>query len=160
MAQLDLNQGKGGRTKRVPRIDMTAMVDVAFLLLTFFILTTSMITPKALETVMPAEGVKDLACSKIMQVYLGEANKVYWFPSCEPALITTTDYSPSGIREAVFKMQAEVEDLIISIKASDRSRFENMVDILDEMKITGARKYAISEMTPADNEILSIKGLK
>lgn len=141
---------------------MTAMVDVAFLLLTFFILTSTLARPAAMPLIMPAQDEegheKPVPCDKMMQIYLGEDDQVYWFPHCETEALEVTDFS--GIRSDIQHMLSSTDDLIITIKAGDQSKFDNLVDILDEMKITGAPKYALVDMTPEDLEILSSKGLK
>lgn len=160
MAQLEQNTS-GKRSRRQARVDMTAMVDVAFLLLTFFILTTTMVSPKVMELNTPKgtdEEGKVIACSKMMIIHPGAEGQFHFYPGCDPESIETTDLR--GIRNAIFQNIASVNDLIISIKPTEKSTYKTVVDILDEMKITGARKYALSKITEQDNEFLAAKGLK
>src|ERR1022692_2447598 len=90
MAELDTSSGggkhKGGkvRSKKVStRVDLTAMVDLAFLLITFFMYTTTLQKPKAMDLVMPDNSVKDsrlpIAASRSMTILLGSHNKVEWY---------------------------------------------------------------------------------
>src|SRR3569832_1507640 len=84
MAELNQSTGKtGGRSalKRMPvRVDLTAMVDLAFLLITFFMLTTSLTKPKALDVVMPAGGPEGpVGESSTMSICLGAKNKAVFF---------------------------------------------------------------------------------
>ena len=150
------------RRKKSTRIDMTAMVDVAFLLLTFFILTSTLAKPSAMSLVMPKSNCDDcstaVSCEKMMQIYLGENDQVYWYPKCETEAMKVTDFA--SVRGDITGMLAANPKLIITIKASEDSRYENLVDILDEMKITGAPRYALVDMTQEDKELLSSKGLK
>lgn len=152
--------GKPRSKKRSTKIDMTAMVDVAFLLLTFFILTTTMVQQKAMKMVMPTEGGIDIGCSKMMQIYLGAEDKVHWAPGCELSDLRTTDFSSTGIRAAILEKLAANPELIINIKPDKGSRFGNLVDIMDEMNITGAKRYAVSDMTEDERELLTSQGLR
>src|SRR6188474_2448932 len=90
MAELDTSGGgkKGGgkvRTKKKStRVDLTAMVDLAFLLITFFILTTTLQKPKAMDLVMPDKDEKTqqqlpVKASTTMTILLGSNNKIAWF---------------------------------------------------------------------------------
>src|SRR5256885_16648798 len=80
---------KGGLSGRRPkrrvgiRIDMTPMVDVAFLLLIFFMVTTVFRTPKALEiNLPPKELTQDVACSKTMTLRILADGRLYWKRGC------------------------------------------------------------------------------
>jgi len=90
MAELDTSGGgkKGGgkvRTKKKStRVDLTAMVDLAFLLITFFILTTTLQKPKAMDLIMPDKDdvlktVEPVAASRTMTIILGSNNRFEWW---------------------------------------------------------------------------------
>lgn len=160
MAHIENNTGKQNGRKRghAPRIDMTAMVDVAFLLLTFFILTTTMASPKAMSLTTPMDSPSDVACSKVMTIFPGENGKFHHFTGCDTETVQSS--SLKEVREQIFQNIRQVKGLIISIKPTENSTFVTVVDILDEMKITGAKKYALSEITEQDTEFLTMKGMK
>jgi biopolymer transport protein ExbD len=169
MAELDTSGGgkkKGGvkSKKASTRVDLTAMVDLGFLLITFFMLTTTLSKPKSMELNMPAKDKKEpeaqepVAESRTTTVVLGEADSVFWWhgitrPENKPNL---SDYSDGGIRKVLLDKIAEVKlatpdkDLVILIKPTEKSNYKNMVDILDEMAITKAKTYAIVDPTPDD----------
>src|ERR1700710_3094522 len=90
MAELDTSGGgkhKGGKVrtkKKATRVDLTAMVDLAFLLITFFILTTTLNKPKAMELIMPDKDDQNktqlpVPASRTMTLLLGDNNKLEWF---------------------------------------------------------------------------------
>lgn len=162
MASIEPKQANSGKSKlkRAITVDMTAMVDVAFLLLTFFILTTTLSNPTMMETAIPVDDKKDIACTKNLTFYLGADDKVYWYAGCEMEEMATTDYSMKGIRKIVQEQLQTRDDLIIGIKPGELSNFENLVDIFDELKITGAPKYALSEMSEEEVQFLADRGMK
>ena len=160
MAEINSGGGKkeGKRSKKVStKIDMTPMVDLAFLLITFFMLTTTFNKPQAMEVNMPDKTDKKetqpLKESKAMTIILGEDNKVYWYMGLTDPKLEVSDFSADGIRKVVLKKNKEVSDLVIVIKAMKTSKYKNMVDILDEMHITDSKRYAIVAITPLDIEL-------
>lgn len=161
MAHIENNNGKqnGRRRSHAPRVDMTAMVDVAFLLLTFFILTTTMAKPKAMPVTTPVpDGISEVACFKVMTIFPGADGKFHHFTGCDAETIATS--SLLEVRAQIFANMQSVDDLIISIQPTENSSFQTVVEILDEMNITGARKYALSEITEDYTEFLALKGMK
>jgi biopolymer transport protein ExbD len=160
MAEINSGGAKkeGKRSKKVStKIDMTPMVDLAFLLITFFMLTTTFNKPQAMEVNMPDKTEKKeetpLKESKAMTIILGEDNKVYWYMGLTDPKVELSDFSAEGIRKVVLKKNKEVSDLVIIIKAMKTAKYKNMVDILDEMHITDSKRYAIVAITPLDIEL-------
>jgi biopolymer transport protein ExbD len=160
MAEINSGGGKkeGKRSKKVStKIDMTPMVDLAFLLITFFMLTTTFNKPQAMEVNMPDKTDKKettpLKESKAMTIILGEDDKIYWYMGLTDPKVEVSDFSAEGIRKVVLKKNKEISELVIVIKAMKTSKYKNMVDILDEMHITDSKKYAIVAITPVDIEL-------
>lgn len=106
--------GKGGKKrakKLLPHMDMTPMVDLMMLLITFFMLTTSLSKSKVMEMILP-ERLKDpnaeppkIIASRTLNILLGPDNKIYWYPGGVSAEdynnlppVMQTDYSAEGIR--------------------------------------------------------------
>lgn len=105
-------KGKKGKPKKVStRIDFTPMVDLGFLLITFFMLTTTMIKPQTMELAMPSKKKvplkeqNEVKASRAITIVLGKDNKIfYWIGMHDPntktdPTVTQTDYSPAGIRQ-------------------------------------------------------------
>lgn len=167
-------EGKGRSKKDGGRVDLTAMVDLAFLLITFFMLTTSLNKPQAMDVAMPDKNKMDqtdqleIADNRSITVLLGSDNKILWYygqlenPIYPPTIV---EYGRTGIREVLQRMQKEVparaqgKDLIVVIRPSDKSIQRNLVDILDEMKIVDVKRYMISKINSAEIELLKEEGL-
>lgn len=89
--------------KRLPiKMDMTPMVDLAFLLLTFFMLTTTLHGRKAMEILMPEKPVDVeppvVNQERVVTLILGANDKIYWYKGLERT-VDQTDYSVAGVRK-------------------------------------------------------------
>ncbi|MCC6769125.1 MAG: biopolymer transporter ExbD [Bacteroidia bacterium] len=121
MAELNTDEGGGGKKKHSKqrakksstRIDMTPMVDLGFLLLTFFILTTTFSKPKAMEINMPVKD-KDLTDAEknkvpaehTLNMILTKDNVVYWYfgvadPNKPLPALNKSNFSKDGIRKVL-----------------------------------------------------------
>ena len=167
MAELNSTPEKSGnkiRTKRTAlRVDLTAMVDLAFLLITFFIMTTTLTKPKAMDVFMPVGDLQGpVPQSRTMTICLGKNNQaMYYLGMAEKPLITArlTNYSSSGLRKAILDTRSYVQQstgksMIVVIKPAEHSIYENLVNTLDEMTITGVQQYAIADIAPKDISLL------
>lgn len=169
MAQIQEQGGgkeKGGKVrskKSSNKIDMTPMVDLAFLLLTFFMLTTTFAKPQVMDITMPVKDPNEevqtpVKASNALTIILGEDDKLYYYEGLlspndpEPELVKS-DYSSKGIRQVLLRLRAN-PDLVVMIKPHEESRYNNVVDILDEMAITNIKKYAIVDITKEDKEFV------
>ena len=170
MAELntsDSSSKKGGgkvRSKKSnSKVDLTAMVDLAFLLITFFMLTTSLSKPQSMDLGLPDKNDEspDIKVdeNRTMTILLGDNNKMKYYmglitnPKIKP---TDVAYGKAGIREVLLKQRKEVieyckskpnskpgDGLIVIIKPTKKSNYRNLVDILDEMAIVDVPTYAI-----------------
>lgn len=168
MAELDTSGGghKGGKVrskKQSTRVDLTAMVDLAFLLITFFMYTTTLQKPKAMDLIMPDNSIKTsqlpIAASRSMTILLGSHNKVEWYMGEAGKSAPTVDnFGKDGIRKALIENGKKVAEthaapdnfMEVVIKPSDKSTYETLVATLDEMSITGVKSYAIVKITPME----------
>lgn len=153
---------KGGKVrakKQSTKTDMTPMVDLAFLLLTFFLLTTTFNKPKTMEVNMPDKVDDETQQTKInerdiLNLVLAEDNKVFWWVGLEPP-VSETNYSKDGVRKVVLEHTRANPKMMVLIKPKDESRYENMVNILDEMDITDTKRYAIVAYSDDDKAIIT-----
>jgi biopolymer transport protein ExbD len=141
------------------------MVDLAFLLLTFFILTTTFAKPRVMQLTMPVKDLKhtaDVRPSHAMTIVLGGGHRAYYYfglsrpddPTVPVPALHTTDFGPKGIRQALLVRSRQQPEPIVLIKAGPHAKYSDMVDILDEMNITGQMKYALTDLTAADRQLL------
>lgn len=167
-------KGKKGRKKKGnPRIDMTPMVDLGFLLLTFFVLTTTMSTPTTMPVVVPADEEKidqkdkdKVSEEKVLNILLTGKDRVYWYKGLKDVKLNLTTFAEKGIRKTIFEKREEVkksglfdlvkdpDPMIVMVKLSDDASYKNMVDILDEMNITEQKKYMLLDVTRDEAELI------
>lgn len=141
-------------------IDMTPMVDLAFLLITFFIFTTTMSDKHALRLIMPKEGPPSgLASSKALTMLLSKEDKVYvyegnWEEAKQDHRISELNFKQQQqLRNLIQQKQKELrqkgvkdeEGLTLIIKPLQQSTYRNIVDALDETVINNIKRYAIVE---------------
>jgi biopolymer transport protein ExbD len=178
MATLNIPQnGKAtnGRSKKpLPSVDLTAMVDLAFLLITFFMLTTSLSKMKVMEIAKPVP-IKELSslaewpASRTLTILLGKNNQaIYYLGEAKDAKMQMIDLS--AIQKQILASKSYVartqtdargQRMLVIIKPTSTSVYKNFVDILDEMHITGVETYAIDDkyILPAEREFMLSKGI-
>ena len=182
MAELNTGDGggkKGGKVrskKSNSKVDLTAMVDLAFLLITFFMLTTTLSKPQSMPLGLPdkeEDKTKDKPIkvdeNRTLTVLLGANDKLVYYmgllatPIAGPKEIS---YGKEGIRKELLKRKESVvqytgnkdKGLIVIIKPSKKSNYRNLVDILDEMAIVGVPSNAIvNDFSPEELKLLESK---
>lgn len=158
MAEIESNAGdqKGAGVKksikRSTRIDLTPMVDLGFLLITFFIFTTNMSKPTAMQLRMPADAkdstrVKE---SDALTILLGAKNSVYYYEgkfALNGSNMKSSNYH--DIRNVIMKNKrsSDTSFFMVVIKPLPESNYKNAVDILDEMTINEIHRYAMVDAT-------------
>jgi len=186
MAELNTGGGggkKGGgkvrSKKQNSKVDLTAMVDLAFLLITFFMLTTTLSKPQSMNLGLPDkakdnEQEKDIKVdeNRTMTILLGENGKlVSYMGMISAPLAAPKDfaYGKDGIRKELLSRRQSVLEysaakgkpkngIIVIIKPSKKATYRNLVDILDEMAIVDVPTYAIvNEFSPEEQKLLETK---
>lgn len=194
----DQDSGKGGKHKKVrakkqsTHIDMTPMVDLAFLLLTFFMMTTTFGKPKTMEINMPVKPdtpENQTLVNNAVTILLTGDDKIYWyFGELKPdTKLELTNYSNDGLRklfldknkyavdqikqlraDATSKSMADTtlkrleneakgnkRALMVLVKADDKAKYKNVVDVLDELNITMVGKYAIVDLAQQEFDLMN-----
>ena len=188
MAAIEESGGGGGKgdgkvrgKKMSTRVDMTPMVDLGFLLITFFMLATTMSKPTAMSVFFPDKQEKDqpeetepLKASKVLTLFMGSNDDVYYLDGIAAddekaeASLKTTRYG-AELRDVIFASQKRInaanpkddkgnDAFVVVIKPTDASSYKNMVDVLDEMAITKSKRYAlVDNLTDAEKKVLGDK---
>lgn len=182
MAELNTGDGggkKGGKVrskKANAKVDLTAMVDLAFLLITFFMLTTTLSKPQSMSLGLPDKNEKgeDIKVdeNRTMTVLLGDNNKLVFYMGLLSTPIAgpkDLDFGKDGIRQELLKRKKEIlaystakgkpeQGMIVIIKPSKKSNYKNVIDILDEMAISDVPTYTIvNDFSPEETKLLEGK---
>ncbi len=162
MSSVDTGGGEGrerGKHKKKKakragvRMDMTPMVDVAFLLLTFFMLTTVMRKQQTLEINLPPNNETriEIAQSNLLTVYVDENDKIYYATGTEKPI--SIDYN--NLQAFFTKSEKENSKLVILLKFDRKSRYHMMVDIIDQLNLASLQRFSIAPMTDNDKKELT-----
>ena len=173
MSDIDTGGGggkhKGGKVrskKGSTRVDMTPMVDLGFLLITFFILASTLSKPSSMTLNVPDKTEKvetePIKASKVMTIFLGKENQIYYIfgkAANEDPELKTVQFGVE-IRNAIQENKRKIgeKDFVVVIKPTKESTYKNLVDMLDEMAITKTKRYAlVDQMTPDENKLIDPK---
>ncbi len=149
------SHGKGRRKKKRRlgiRLDMTAMVDVAFLLLTFFIFTSSMSRPQTMELNLPPDdkATVEVAESNLMTIRVDKDGNTFWNIGTElPKKIEFNE-----LLKLMKERNAANPKLITLLKVDRDGTYKMMIDVMDELNVAGVTRFSLAPMTEADKNIL------
>ena len=158
-----IHSPKKGRKheERVVNVDMNPMVDLAFLLLTFFMLATTFSRPQAMELLVPANAKEDavekempVKESKTLSLVLLE-NKIIWYNGITDPQTKEIDYDTDQLRVLLGKQQAEIEGLVVFIKPDSSNDFGELVEVLDMMKVSNVQRYALAPLSEFDLDLVA-----
>ena len=194
---------KGGKRrpkKHSTRIDMTPMVDLMCLLITFFMLTTAFSKSKVMVITMPdkdqpnqpKEKQSEISAFRTLNILLGDKDQVFYYVGSDKKPITPvtkTDFSKDGIRKVLLEKNKDLFTQIVTyrekrmsgklvvadttadqeirkmkrndmkgpivlIKADDKAKYKDIVNIIDEMAICNLASYAVVDILPIELELL------
>ena len=156
--QADNRSKRGGiRSKKLStRVDLTPMVDLGFLLITFFIFTTTMHEAKGMNLVLPDDKPttepNTAGEGKTISLILKDDDVIHYYHGLKQDQPQSTDYSAAGLRSVIRQKIREVKnrfgkdaEAIILIKPTDGASYRNLVAVMDEMLINDVKKYVLME---------------
>jgi len=171
MAEMDTSSGGGHKKgpgvkkgkKLSTRVDLTPMVDLGFLLITFFIFTTTMSQPTAMRLFLPKDTDKPEEQNKAKEsgaltLLLGKNDVVYYYEGIlapDASNFKTTNFK--GIRDEILqkKRSTNPKDFVVVIKPHKESTYKNAVDALDEMTINDVKRYAMVDISEVESQLIT-----
>jgi len=163
MGAIDAPSGgssRGGKKKKARvaiRIDMTPMVDVAFLLLIFFMVTTVFRLPQAMEINLPPESSTEAEVSEKNLLYLrvDPADSLWYNIGFDNPQRMSWKELPGLLRDR----KADVGDkLTIVAKVHRKAKYANMVDLLDEFNLAKTTRFSILKFDVVDDSLIALGG--
>jgi biopolymer transport protein ExbD len=173
MAEMDTSSQGGHDKKKGPgvkkakklstRVDLTPMVDLGFLLITFFVFTTTMSEPSALRLYLPKDTEKPEEQNKVknsgaLTIMVNKDNHVFYYEGellPDGSNFKSTNFK--DIRDVILnkKRNTNPEDFVVIIKPGPEATYKNTVDMLDEMAIGEVKRYALVDITPQDLQFVN-----
>ncbi len=169
MAEMEVKSGGGHKKgpgvkkgkKLSTRVDLTPMCDLGFLLITFFIFTTTMAKPTAMNLAMPKDTDKPDELNKVKEsgaltIMMGKADVIYYYFGNDPTKLQTTGYK--DIRGIILekKKNTPADDFFVTIKPDKDATYKNAVDVLDEMTINAVKRYAMIDPTADEYKYIQL----
>jgi len=170
MAEMDTSGGGGHKKgpgvkkqkKLSTRVDLTPMVDLGFLLITFFIFTTTMSQPTSMQLFLPKDTDKPEEQNKVkasgaLTLLLGGNNVIYYYEG--ELLPDGSNFKTTGfkdVRNVIMdkKRSTDPKDFMVVIKPDENATYKNTVDILDEMTINDVKRYAMVDISPVEVQLV------
>lgn len=164
MAELNQKTQESGKKKirsrkMAPKVDLTAMVDLAFLLITFFMLTTTLNKPAAMDIAMPDKTKDDVDSpvfideNRTATLILGDG-KFMWYHGDFKKPIASSE-KPADIEKTLAQVVAQLKgkistmpntkDMIVLIKPSKEARTKDVIRTIDELKHQNITRYVIGK---------------
>ena len=160
--------GKKGPGVKKPKkastnIDMTPMVDLGFLLITFFIFTTTMSQPTAMDLVVPKDEKDESKQTQvdkrgILNILLDE-DKAFTYEGSDPLTMTPVSYK--DVRNKIIEKKKQCDSykiadkFMVIIKPSKDATYQHTVDMLDEMTINEVKRYALVDIGDQEYELMN-----
>jgi biopolymer transport protein ExbD len=179
MADIDITAGKSRNKKslyklkkRSTKIDLTPMVDLGFLLITFFMVTTAWTKPHTTNLILPADGTPtSIGDSVVLTILAGKENKIFYYNgtldrSLQSGSFGITNYAvQNGIGEIIRKKQSLMDkihkggrkDLMVILKPSQDACYENIITLINEMLINQVGRYALVDMDEEEKKLIASK---
>jgi len=150
MAEMNLTASQSGRALRV---DLTPMVDLGFLLISFFMFTTTLTTPQAMRLTMPDKAVpvdSPTTAAAATLTLRPSADGVRYVEGVGPSRQAFLNHAPS-VRDEILRFQERLShdsrftknDMVVLIQPGDEASYGSLIGVLDEMLICGVKRYMI-----------------
>lgn len=171
MAEIIAQEKQGGskQRKKLIRVDMTPMVDLGFLLITFFMFTTNFTKPNVMDLGLPAKDHSpnpiptppiDIDVNNQVTFILSKDNRVFYHQSSKEDLnkstLRETSFSGINITKVIseaYNKAPRKEIFTIIVKPTDQANYKNFVDVLDNIAISKKERYGITDIKPWEKKV-------
>ena len=124
------------RRNEMQEVNSSSMSDIAFLLLVFFLVTTTISLDKGISLILPAEGNEmEVNKNNIVNVLINDQGGVMF------------DDKPTPIKDIKRKSIDRInknEKIIFSVLTTKRTKYKYYIEVLDQLKQAGATKISIA----------------
>jgi len=156
------------KTKKTSlRVDLTPMVDLGFLLIAFFVLTTTIAKPTSMKLAIPDDRGKrppsEAPESKTLNILLGADNQTFIYDGTALNSIKNMGSDANALRTAIIQKKHDIRDafgndsgMVVLIKPTAAATYANLVNTFDEMLICNVKTYVLMD---ANNDELKSIGL-
>jgi len=156
LAQEPRKRGKGKKRKKSRRIgirlDMTPLVDIAFLLLTFFMMTTTMSRPQTMEINLPPADVEvEIAESNLLTLRVNEEGEIFWSIGIE----APEKLEFENLRRFLRDRSSTNPKLVTLVKIDRLGKYEMMVNLMDELNLADIQRFSLAPLLERDKELLA-----
>ncbi len=166
MAEVIAQEKQGGskQRKKLIRVDMTPMVDLGFLLITFFMFTTNFTKPNVMDLGLPAKGPHEpgnvVDVRNQVTFILGKDNRVFYHQQSKEDLnknnLKETDFNGLNITKIIseaYNKAPKKENFTIIIEPTDDANYKNFVDVLDNIAISKKERYGVTDIKPWEKKV-------
>ena len=148
--------------RKLLRVDMTPMVDLGFILITFFVFTSTMSTSAAMNLYLPKDpekttDVMDIKHSGALTILL-DNNTIYYYEGMfDGAETKIKSGNLSEIRDVILnkKKRTNADDFMVIVKPGSESTIGTLVNVLDEMSINVVKRYVMTDITDEESKLLA-----
>lgn len=162
MAEITAPTSKKNRRNKMPRVDLTPLVDLGFLLITFFIFTATLSNPTVMTTLLPADSTDSskVAASGAVNL-IADADFLHFYVGEQPENSVKLPYNDPGLlRQKLLELQQSLiakeghdDKLFIMIKPANEAPFGAVVSLLDEMKICSIKRFTLTDLNENEKRI-------
>ena len=167
MAEMDTSSGGGHKKgpgvkkgkKLSTRVDLTPMVDLGFLLITFFIFTTTVSQPTAMKLFLPKDVDKPeeqnkVKASAVLTIMPAKNDQIYYYEGDDPTKLQSSNFK--AIRDIILdkKRRTDPKDFVVVLKPTQDATYKNAVNILDEMTIDEIKRFALVDISPDEYKLI------
>jgi biopolymer transport protein ExbD len=149
-------KGKKKKKKRAGvRIDMTPLVDVCMLLLTFFMVTTIFNKPQTMELNLPPDSKVqvEVAATTLLTIRVTPNMNIYWNMGNEPTALK--QITLKELRPLLVDKLRNIPKLITLVKIDREAKYSDMVDIIDELNLANITRFSIDPMKDGDKKLIA-----